>query len=41
MQHEEIKFHDETADNPDWKVRQCYTLMIAASSKIENGVENL
>jgi hypothetical protein len=29
VQHANIVCHDETADNPDWKVRKCYTLLIA------------
>ena len=36
-----IKFHDPDADDPDWRVRVCYTLMIAAASEIEVGVDNL
>ncbi len=36
-----IALHDPEADNPDWKVKQACTLMIAAASEIENGVENL
>ena len=36
-----IKFHDEADADPDWKVRQCYTLIIAAATEIENGVSNL
>jgi len=36
-----IKFHDDEANDPDWRVRVCYTLMIAAASEVEIGVENL
>jgi hypothetical protein len=39
--HDKITFHDEDAEDPDWKIRQAYTLLIAAASKIENGVGNL
>ncbi len=38
---DKIKFEDPEAEDPDWKVKQAYTLMIAAASEIENGVENL
>ena len=38
---EKIKFHDKAADNQDWRVKQCYTLLIAAANKIENGADNL
>ena len=41
MKDAKIKFHDEEADDPDWKVRVCYTLLIAAASEVEVGVENL
>jgi hypothetical protein len=34
-------FHDEKAVDPDWLVKQCYTLMIAAVTEVEQGVENL
>ena len=37
-----IKFHDPNVDDdPDWKVKRCYTLLIAASSEVECGIENL
>jgi len=36
-----IRFEDETADDPDWKVRVCYTLLIAAASELDNGVDEL
>jgi hypothetical protein len=36
-----IKFHDEADADPDWKVKQCYTLVIAAATEIENGISNL
>jgi hypothetical protein len=34
-------FHDDKAVDPDWLVKQCYTLLIAAVTEIEQGVENL
>lgn len=36
-----FKFHDEQDDDPDWKVKQCYLLIIAAASEFHTGVENL
>ena len=33
--------HDPDADDPDWMVKKAYTIMIAAVSEIETGVENL
>jgi hypothetical protein len=38
---DKIKFKDPEAEDPDWQVKQAYTLLIAAASEIENGVENL
>jgi hypothetical protein len=38
---ENIQFYDHEAEDPDWMVRVCYTLMIAAASEVEVGVENL
>ena len=38
---ENIKFHDAEAANPDWKVKQGYMLLIAASTEVHNGMENL
>jgi hypothetical protein len=32
-----IKFYDDTADDPNWKVKQCLLALITASSKIEDG----
>jgi hypothetical protein len=32
-----IKFHDENAMDPDWKVKQCILGIVAAASEIENG----
>jgi hypothetical protein len=39
VKHEQIKCHDK--NDPELHVRQCYTLLIAAASEIENGVDNL
>jgi hypothetical protein len=36
-----MKFHDEKASDPDWKVKQGYLLIIAAANEAETGVENL
>ncbi len=36
-----IKFYDEEAEDPDWKVKQCYLLFIAAATEVVTGVENL
>jgi len=36
-----IKFHDPDDDDPDWKVKQCYLLILAAATEREHGVENL
>jgi len=38
---EKIKFHDPDAEDPDYKVRLCYTLIIAAAAEVETGVDNL
>jgi hypothetical protein len=34
-------FQDENAQDPDWKLKQVYVLLIAAASEVENGIENL
>lgn len=36
-----ITFHDPSQIDCDWKVKQCYLLLIAAATEVENGVENL
>jgi hypothetical protein len=36
-----IIFHDGDHSDPDWKVRQCYLLLIASATEIVCGVENL
>ena len=38
---DKLKFHDPDNPDPDWKVKQCYTLIIAAACEIVNGVANL
>ena len=38
---DKIVFHDEGDDDPDWIVKQCYLLMIAALTEADIGVENL
>jgi hypothetical protein len=35
------QFHDDESVDPDWLVKQCYTLLIAAVTEIERGVQNL
>ena len=40
-QTDKIKFHNDTADDPDWQVKQCYLVMIAAAEEVENGIDNL
>lgn len=41
VKQDRIIFHDEDADDPDWKVKNCYLLLVAAATEVENGVENL
>jgi hypothetical protein len=41
FKNEKMQFDDPQAEYRDWKVRQCYTLLIASTSEIENGVNNL
>ena len=36
-----IKFDDPEANDPDWRVKRCYTLLIAASCEVECGIDNL
>ncbi len=38
---DKIVFFDESSQDPDWKVRQCYILLIASATEIVSGVENL
>ena len=42
MKVSKIKFHDpDVEDYYDWKVKGCYTLLIAALSEVECGIKNL
>jgi len=42
VREEKIHFHQEGVDeDPDWVVKQCYLLMIAAVTEAEVGVDNL
>ena len=41
VQDEKIAFHQERDEDPDWVVKQCYLLMIAAVTEAEIGVDNL
>jgi hypothetical protein len=41
MKADEIQFHDAVDIIPDWKVHNCYLLLIAATTEVENGIENL
>ena len=41
VKNDKIVFHDPEADDPDWRVKMCYSLMIAGVTELENGVENL
>jgi hypothetical protein len=34
----QIKFHDRENDDPDWKVKQCILVMIAAATEMEQGM---
>jgi hypothetical protein len=38
---DKIKFHDEDHSDPDWKVCQCYLLIIASATEIVSGIQNL
>jgi hypothetical protein len=33
--------NNEDASDPDWKVNQCYILLVAAALEMEDGAENL
>jgi hypothetical protein len=35
------KKNDGDSPDPDWKVRQCYMLLIASATEIVSGVENI
>jgi hypothetical protein len=41
VNNDNIIFHDENAQDPDWKVQQAYLLLIAPASEVVNGIENL
>jgi hypothetical protein len=41
MKNGNIIFHEEHAQDPDWKVKQAYLLVIAAASEVENGIDGL
>jgi len=41
VKEENIVFHQEGDIDPDWAVKQCYLLLIAAVTEAEQGVENL
>eukprot|EP00957_Ditylum_brightwellii_P135575 10337256-Ditylum_brightwellii.AAC.1 len=36
-----IQFHDPTAEDPDWQMKWCYALLVAAACKMECDVDNL
>ena len=41
VQTSKIKFDDPEANDPDWRVKRCYTLIIAACCEVECGIDNL
>ena len=41
VRNDQIKFHDPDVEDPDYLVKIAYTIMIAAVSEVEQGVENL
>ena len=41
VQYNKIKFQDPNDPDQDWKVKQCYEIIIAAVTEVENGIENL
>ncbi|KAG7339288.1 hypothetical protein IV203_023991 [Nitzschia inconspicua] len=41
IQNDNIIFHDPDNEDPDWIVKQCYLMMVAAATESEVGVENL
>lgn len=41
VKRENICFHDDEAIDPDWKVKVCYLLLIAAANEVENGTNSL
>jgi hypothetical protein len=38
---DKILFYDSSSADPDWMVRQCYSLMIASATEVVNGIDNL
>jgi hypothetical protein len=38
---DKIVFFDSASKDPDWKVRQCYMLIIASATEIVSGIDNL
>jgi hypothetical protein len=38
---EKMKFYDPQAEDRDWQVRECYTLLISGATEMENDVYNL
>jgi hypothetical protein len=41
VQYDKIVFHDPDDPDPDWKVKNCYLLLIAAATEVEHGIKNL
>ena len=39
--HDKIKFYDETAADPYFKVKKCYLLLIVGATEIKCGIEGL
>jgi hypothetical protein len=38
---DKVKFYDETDDDPDWIVKQCYLLLLASVWEGDRGIDNL
>ena len=36
-----IKFDDPESNDPDWRIKRCYTLLVAAFCEVECGIDNL
>jgi hypothetical protein len=41
VRNDNVTFHDDDAEDCDWKVKVCYSILIAGSSELHKGVENL
>jgi len=41
VQQDKTLFHDAEDKDPYWKIQQCYVLLIAAATEMENSIENL